>query len=67
MFGWDYIYWQNISGNGIARIHVDAECNPYYYRYKSINLIDKLTKEHIAHYGIIFLTCDRKKYVGYGG
>ena len=58
VFGWDYIYWKNTVDGGIARVLVDADGNLYYYRYKSINLIDPINKP----YDVRWLTCLPSKY-----
>ena len=58
VFGWDYIYWKNNTDRGIARVHVDAEGNVYYFRYESLNLIDRITNPS----EVMWLTCLPSKY-----
>ena len=59
LFGWDYIYWDNIADTGIARIHVDAENKPFYWRYKSTKVLDNVDGTDSK---IRWLTCPRSKY-----
>ena len=58
LLGWDYIYWDNFAASGIARVRLDALGNPYYFRYKAINCIDKIK----APEQVIWLTCHPDKY-----
>lgn len=66
LFGWDYIYWQNTADQGIARVHVDGEGNPFYYRYKNIGVIGRIpnpkTKLREWEYPPMWLTCLPSKY-----
>ena len=57
-FGWDYIYWDNNLDRGIARVHVAAEGNVYYFRYKNIKLIDQINNPK----EVMWLTCLPSKY-----
>jgi hypothetical protein len=59
LFGWDYIHWKNSADRGIARIHVDAEGIAYYWRYKNIDLMDRLDGTRTE---ITWLTCPPEKY-----
>lgn len=59
LFGWDYIYWQNIADSGIAKVYTDSNGNPYYYRYRTTCLIDKI----ISHDQVMWLTCSSGKYL----
>lgn len=58
LFGWDYVYWSNMVDEGIARVHVAGDGTVYYYRYKSITIIDKITNKN----QVIWLTCTEDKY-----
>ena len=60
LFGWDYIYWTNLTDQGIARIYVDAENKPYYYRYRIPLVIDPADGSRSM---IRWLTCHRTKYI----
>ena len=59
IFGWDYIYWSNTSDTGIARIYVDAENKPFYWRYKITKVLDPADG---SQSDITWLTCPRTKY-----
>ena len=62
LFGWDYIHWKDaINAFGIARIHTDAEGNPYFWKYKNINCLVCLKD---TYHRIVWLTCKREKYLG---
>lgn len=61
LFGWDYLYWQNFCDKGIARIFKNKDGIVYFYRYKNIKCIDKV--EDYSRSNIIFLTCERSKYI----
>ena len=51
LFGWDYIGWQNSADQGIARVRMDYEGNPYYFRYTCSSIIDKIeTPEQVVRY-----------------
>jgi len=58
LFGWDYIYWSNTAASGIARVFVSKDNRVYYYRYKSICLIDEIRELE----QVIWLTCKPEKY-----
>lgn len=60
LFGWDYIHWENCVSSGIARIHIDAEGRPYYWRYKIAKCLDHL--DRVPSNEITWLTCKREKY-----
>lgn len=56
--GWDYIYWHNCITHGIARVH-SAKCGRvYYWRYKSISVLDVIKNPN----EVIWLTCPPSKY-----
>lgn len=59
IFGWDYIQWTNAADSGIARIRVDAQGKPFYWRYKIIYVADLLNDPFTR---IIWLTCKPEKY-----
>ena len=59
LFKWDYIHWTNGVDEGISRIRIDGEGNPYYYRYFETKVIDKPGDNRE-----IWLTCKREKYLG---
>jgi hypothetical protein len=61
VFGWDYVHWKNFADQGIAKIHLDGEGNPYYFRYKMTKVIDGLLDE--PYIKIIWLTCKPDKYL----
>lgn len=58
LFGWDYISWNNSADQGIALVHVTEDGDIYYWRYKTINLLDKILKPD----QVIWLTCHSSKY-----
>ncbi len=58
LFGWDYIYWEEPWASGICRIHIDGEGNPYFYKYKSIKVLNWIKETEY----IRWLTCNREKY-----
>jgi hypothetical protein len=59
LFGWDYIQWSNSSDQGVARVHTDQNARTYYWRYKSMKLVDEIkdTKQ------VFWLTCPPSKYM----
>lgn len=59
VFGWDYIWWKNSVAYGIARVHVDALGNPYYWRYKGTKCLDKINSSN----QVVWLTCNPNKYI----
>lgn len=59
LFSWDYIYWQNNADQGIARVYKTPDNTVYFYRYKSIGLMDKITNQK----QVIWLTCKPEKYI----
>lgn len=59
LFYWDYIYWTNSCTQGIARIHRDGSGNPYYFRHKVTNVIDRIRCEE----QVVWLTCEPEKYL----
>lgn len=59
IFGYDYIAWANSADQGIARVHLDALGNPYYWRYKITKLPDKITDAG----QVMWLTCLPSKYL----
>lgn len=61
LFGWDYVAWTNSADNGIARVHLDGDGRPYYFRYKISKVIDRLCP-HNQYDTIIWLTCSSSKY-----
>lgn len=60
LFGWDYIQWKNTVDSGIARIHVDGNGIPYYWRYKITDVADRPDDPFTR---IIWLTCNKNKYL----
>ena len=61
LFGWDYVQQSNSVDGGIARIHQDAQGRPYYWRYKSIKVIDRLDELDCIT-KVVWLTCQPEKY-----
>lgn len=59
LFGWDYIYWSNWADQGIARVYKAPDGGAYYFRYRSIKVIDVIRKEE----QVIWLTCHPSKYM----
>ncbi len=59
LFGWDYVQWSNCADQGVARVFVDGEGRPYYWRYWSIGLLDKITDSS----QVVWLTCQPSKYL----
>lgn len=62
LFGWDYIYWENTADQGIARVLIDGEGNPFYWRYKITKLADSLVPDK-TWVRIMWLTCPPSKYL----
>lgn len=58
IFGWDYIAWTNFAASGVARIHRCHSGQVFYWRYKNINVIDRVTRPET----VIWLTCSPDKY-----
>lgn len=59
VFGWDYVYWRNTVDSGIARVHLTHNGVPFYWRYKTIKLADKITYRN----QVMWLTCSPYKYL----
>jgi hypothetical protein len=59
LFGWDYIHWHNTASQGISRVRVAADGTIYYWRYKSIKVLDKIC----AANAVVWLTCKPEKYI----
>lgn len=59
LFGWDYVHWSNFAESGIARVYIDGDGNPYYFRYRNICVIDRITSKT----QVMWLTCSYSKYV----
>ena len=60
LFGWDYIYWENSAGQGIARVYTGVDEGVWYWRYKSTTLIDIIESPN----QVMWLTCKPIKYFG---
>lgn len=58
LFGWDYIAWNNGVDQGIARVHRDGTGAAYYWRYRSIRVIDVIKTVD----QVLWLTCRPSKY-----
>lgn len=58
MFGWDYIHWHNSCDRGVARVHLDGAGIVWYWRYKLINVADRIA----AADQVLWLTCSPEKY-----
>lgn len=63
LFGWDYIYWENSAASGVARVHVDARGDAYYWRYnyKSTKVLDPIPP--MPGTRVRWLTCKPDKYM----
>ncbi len=59
LFGWDYIQWSNFADSGIARVQKDFNGKLYYFRYRSIKVIDVIHDKD----NFIWLTCEPIKYI----
>lgn len=59
LFGWDYIYWRNSIDSGIARIRTSPDGTVWFWRYKSIKVIDKIEYKN----DVMWLTCQPEKYL----
>ena len=59
LFGWDYIYWENMASSGIARVQVSASGDIYYWRYKRTKVLDIITKSN----QVFWLTCKSSRYL----
>jgi len=72
LFGWDYVCWKNSADSGVARVHVDYEGRPFYWRYKLTKLIDLIPSPYTPSgapnenkkrwLDIVWLTCSPTKY-----
>lgn len=60
LWGWDYVHWANMFVQRVARVHVDAEGNPFYWQCRNTRVLDKITKES----RVVWLTCPPEKYLG---
>jgi hypothetical protein len=58
LFGWDYIQWRNSADAGVARVRVDGMGRVWYWRYRSIKLVDYIKKPE----QVLWLTCSPVKY-----
>lgn len=61
LFGWDYVCWKNSAASGIAKVHTSPDGEVYYWRYKSIALLDILPPE--LGQSVVWLTCKPEKYI----
>ena len=52
LFGWQYIAWRNSCDSGIARVHITSNGVVWYWRYKNINVFERIT--HVDQ--VIWLT-----------
>lgn len=59
LFGWDYIYWHNSCAQGIARVYLAPDGACYYWRYRSIKVLDIIYKPSC----VTWLTCTPDKYL----
>lgn len=60
LFGWDYIVWENSADQGVARVHKSPDGVVWYWRYRLINVVDKIkTPDQVT-----WLTCKSSKYLG---
>lgn len=59
LFGWDYIQWNNVVASGIARVFNNTEGDTYYWRYKSIKVLDQIKTKN----QVVWLTCNSSKYL----
>lgn len=59
LFGWDYIQWENLSDQGVARVFVDGTGAPYYWRYWNIGVADGIASASQVRW----LTCHPSKYL----
>lgn len=59
LFGWDYIAWKNSADQGISRVYKNFAGNGYYFRYKSMQLVDTIDYPN----QVIWLTCKPEKYL----
>lgn len=61
IFGWDYIAWGYLLSDGVARVYVDGEGNPYYWKYRDKSGLVKITLENYNK--LTWLTCRPEKYL----
>lgn len=59
LFGWDYIYWRNYADGGVARVRTSPDGTVWYWRYKSIKVIDTIVDKKY----VMWLTCLPEKYL----
>ena len=59
LFGWDYVQWRNAASQGVARVFVDGMGRVYYWRYKSIKVVDFIDDPK----RVVWLTCSPQKYM----
>lgn len=58
-FGWDYVQWANSADQGVARVYLDGRGVCFYWRYRNIGVIDRITSPG----QVIWLTCHSSKYL----
>ena len=58
LFGWDYVYWENSATQGISRVYKAESGQIYFYQFKVINVIKKITHPD----DVLWLTCSPSKY-----
>ncbi len=61
-FGWDYVAWENSASQGVARVCVDGDGRPYYWRYKNTRVLDRLDALSRTT-SVTWLTCSSDKYM----
>ena len=59
IFNWDYIAWRSIAGNGIARVHINPQGIPYFWKYKNTKVVEIIADAD--HF--LWLTCKPEKYI----
>lgn len=55
-FGWDYIQWNNLVTQGVARVYTSKCGNVFYWRSAARVELIKTPSQ------VLWLTCDRSKY-----
>lgn len=59
IFGWDYIVWRSLGSNGIARVHINQQGVPYFWKSKLNKDVEIIADP--AHF--LWLTCKPDKYI----
>jgi hypothetical protein len=48
LFGWDFVQCQDNHYQGVVKVRIDAEGKPFYWRYKHIKALTRITNPHAS-------------------